>query len=470
MTDVRVIPSHVKHIHCVGIGGIGVSALVPELLRRGYTVSGSDPAENEATERLQKQGVYISHTHSAHNVKNADLLIATAAVKPNHIELAEASKKGIPIWRRAEMLAYLLQDKKSIVVSGAHGKTTVTAIIAVMMKECGFDPAVYAGGEIPAFNSNALTGKGEWAIVEGDESDGSLTLFTPDIAIVNNIDRDHLDYYSGIEDIVKQFEYFLANTKDNSWILLSADCRYTSALQKKLNNRNYLSYGFHAGADIHGTEYNRNGQGWRCDVTVEGEMQGVLRMSLSGRMNYHNALAAIAAAKAVGIPFEDAANALSKFTGVKRRMEAKGSSNGITVFDDYAHHPVEIQSTIQAFRERSQGKLIGVFQPHLYSRTEQLMDEFSHSFDGLDLVVITDIYAAREEKHPTVTSEVLVQKLRRNQVPVVYLPNQYEIPYFLSRTAHRGDTVVTIGAGDIWKTGETFLNQFLNPQEGRNGS
>lgn len=453
------IPAHVKRIHCIGIGGIGVSALVPELLKRGYTVSGSDPAKNEATQRLKKMGVSISHTHAAVNINGMDLIVATAAVKANHIEMAAATQKGIPIWHRAEMLGYLMQDKKNVVVSGAHGKTTVTAMIAVMMKECGFDPSVFAGGEISAFDSNAIAGEGEWVVAEGDESDGSFTNFYPDIAIVNNIDSDHLDHYGSLDAIKQSFEAFLSNTKENGWILLSADCEHSIPLKNKLKNRRYLTYGFNSSADIQATAYCRNGTGWRCDVVVQGEMQGVLHMPINGKMNYHNGLAAIAAAKALGISFDDAAKALYHFSGVKRRMEAKGIINGVSVFDDYAHHPEEIKATVAAIKERAEGRLIGIFQPHLYSRTGQLLNEFSHAFHGLDLAIITGIYAAREEPKPGINSELLVKLLRRNQIPVIFLPNKAEIPAFLGHTTQPGDTVVTMGAGDIWKYGEIFLHQ-----------
>jgi UDP-N-acetylmuramate--alanine ligase len=454
-----IIEDHVKHIHCVGIGGIGVSALVPELLKRGYTVSGSDPAENEATERLKNMGVKITHTHSPENTEGADLIVATAAVKEDHVEIAAAKQNGIPVWHRAQMLGYLMQDKKSLIVSGAHGKTTVTAMIAVMLEECGFDPSVYAGGEIPAFHSNAKTGNGGWAVAEGDESDGSFTNFSPDIAIVNNIDADHLDHYKSIDAVIEQFEAFLSNTKDNGWILLSADCKHSSALKNKMPNQNYVTYGFDTNADIRGTAYCRNGVGWRCDVVVDGEMQGVLHMPISGIMNYHNAMAALAAAKVLGIPFNDASTALSKFTGVKRRMEAKGIINNIHVFDDYAHHPEEIKATVEAFRERADGRLIGVFQPHLYSRTQQLLTEFSQAFHGLDLAVITGIYASREKFTPSINSEMLVKLLRQNNVPVVFIPNKHEIASFLASAVEPGDTLVTMGAGDIWKTGEELLTK-----------
>lgn len=466
MSQRFTIADHIKHIHCVGIGGIGVSALVPELLKRGYTVSGSDPAKNEATERLATMGVKIIHTHTAENINGADLIVATAAVKEDHVEIAAAKQNGIPVWHRAQMLGYLMLDRKSLIVSGAHGKTTVTAMIAVMLEQCGMDPCVFAGGEIPAFDSNAKTGNGDWVVAEGDESDGSFTNFTPDIAIVNNIDADHLDHYKTMDAVLETFAAFLSNTKENGWILLSADCKHSSSLKNEIPNRNYLTYGFDSNADIRGTAYSRNGVGWRCDVVVDGAMQGVLHMPISGKMNYHNALAALASANVLGISFEDASSALSKFTGVKRRMEAKGIINDIHVFDDYAHHPEEIKATVEAFRERAEGRLIGVFQPHLYSRTQQLLDQFSQSFYGLDLAVITGVYAARENPMPGVNSELLVKLLRRNNVPVVFIPNKNEIASFLTSAVQPGDTVITMGAGDIWKSGEDFIDRM----EGQNVS
>ncbi|MEW6236165.1 MAG: UDP-N-acetylmuramate--L-alanine ligase [Candidatus Omnitrophota bacterium] len=444
-----------NHIHLLGIGGVGVSALVPELLRRGHKITGSDPASNELTARLEALGAVIRHRHQAKNVEGASLLVVSSAVKESNPEIAAARERGIPIWPRAKMLGVLLERWRSIVVTGAHGKTTTTSMFVHALTELGLDPTAFIGGSVPAFGGNVRLGNGEWAAAEGDESDGSFTHLHPDIAIVNNIDADHLDFYKNMEEIVEGFHLFLNGVKPDGWILRSADCPYSRAL--RAGKYKTATYGFAEDADVRGVDYVAGREGLQCGAIVKGRRAAELKLRLNGRSAAHNALAVIAAGEALGIPYGDLARSLETFEGVQRRLERKGEAKGIAVLDDYAHHPNEIRAAIEALRERYKGRLIGVFQPHLYSRTLSLLEEFGRAFAGLDLLVLTDIYPAREEPRPGVSGELLLAPVRRSGVQAVYIPRLEEIPAFLEDSCGAGDAVTTMGAGDVWKAGEHFL-------------
>lgn len=454
--DLRM-PTAPARIHLAGIGGIGVSALAPALLRMGYEVTGTDPAENEVTARLAAMGVAIHREHRAENVEGAALVVASAAVKPENPELAAARRLGIPVWHRAQMLGQLLRRYKSMVIAGAHGKTTTTAMAVAMLDRAGMDPAAFVGGDLPGPGTNALVGGGGWAVAEGDESDGSFLHLYPDIALINNIDADHLDHYKDMDAILDSFRRFAANIAPDGWLAYSADCPRASAVAAGVPAKK-ISYGFSEGADIRGAEYGTNGSGWRCEVWRGGGRAGTLRLAVHGRMNYHNALGVLALAEAAGVPLELALEGLASYKGVRRRMEVKGETGGVTVMDDYAHHPAEIRSTLAALRDACPGRrLIGVFQPHLYSRTLLLLDDFAAAFDGADLAVLTNIYPAREAPRRDVSGETLAVRVRRRGTPALYLPALAEIPAFLREIAREGDVVVTLGAGDVWKAGEWFL-------------
>lgn len=446
----------VDRVHLIGAGGIGVSALAPALLARGCTVSGSDPATNAVTERLQAMGVTIYHTHAANQIDGVDLVVATSAAGPDNPERKAAEAAGVPVWARARMLGALVNEKRAIVVSGAHGKTTLTAMLTHVFRDLGEDPSAYIGGDVRQLGGNSLLGQGAWAIAEGDESDGSFIYLKPEIALVNNIDADHLDHYQGINDIIEQFELFLGGVSKDGWIVISADCENVRKLNLP-NGPKRLTYGFAEGADVCGTNYYANARGWGCDVAVRGEARGPMRLQLSGRCHTHNALGVLAVVEAAGLPVERAIESLRSFEGVQRRMEEKGCVRGVTVVDDYAHHPNEIRATIQGLRDRYRNRLIGVFQPHLYSRTFKLLDDFGRSFTGLDLVILTDIYAAREKPMAGVSGEALLQPTRNNGSPALYIPQQDETVNFLCSETRDGDVVVTLGAGDVWKLGEQLL-------------
>ncbi len=449
--------ANVRHVHLAGIGGVGVSALAPVLINQGYTVSGSDPAVNAITDRLKAMGIKIFHQHHPENIEGASLLVVSSAIAETNPEVEAAKSQGIPIWPRARMLGHLMKDCRSIAVTGTHGKTTVTAMIAQMLVDCGLNPTAFIGGEYPAFGGNIRLGDGTWVVAEGDESDGSFVYLYPEIAVVNNIDADHLDYYQDMDEITERFETFLGNVDNNGWIVLSADCEHTRKLANSIKSRR-LTYGFHGSADIRALDYVHNEKGCEFEVRAHDRSPGRIQLPVSGRIYAHNALSAVCIAQILGLSFNQVSESLRNFKGVKRRMELKGVVHGVTCLDDYAHHPNEIQATVSALKERFQGRLIGVFQPHLFSRTLKLKEEFGASFIGLNLLILTDIYPARERPMAGVSGEILLKPVRINHVPVVYIPELEEIPKFLKDIVGPGDVVITLGAGDIWKVGERFLS------------
>lgn len=446
-----------RHIHLVGVGGIGVSALAPALIDRGFRVSGSDPARNAITARLSELGVNIYHEHEAGNINGAELIVATSAAKDDNPEIAAAKAKGIEIWPRAKMLGALLNEYRSIVVTGAHGKTTLTALLTHTLASLGLDPTGFIGGEMPE-GGNCRLGRGEWAIAEGDESDGSFIFLHPEVAIINNIDDDHLDFYENHQAIVQQFQRFIDGLPDHAWVLHSADDANCRSLSLKPTQRR-LTYGFSPEADIHGYAYVARSADWGCQAAYQGQPLGELRLQLPGRFQTHNALAAVALAVALQLPVQETLRAVGAFRGVRRRMERKGEAHGVIVLDDYAHHPNEIKATLEGLREQYSGRLIGVFQPHLYSRTLSLLDEFSRCFNQLDLLILTEIYPAREPVRHDMSGEMLLPRVRAEGVRAVYLPLLDEAAGFLRAATQPGDVVVTLGAGNVWTVGEAFLHQ-----------
>ncbi|MGC9326536.1 MAG: UDP-N-acetylmuramate--L-alanine ligase [Candidatus Hinthialibacter sp.] len=453
-----------RHIHLIGAGGIGVSALAQVLHARGYKVTGSDPARSVVTERLEQMGITIFHEHRAENIAGASLLVATSAAQDDNPEIQAARRQNIPIWKRAQMLGHLVNDSRAIVVTGAHGKTTITAMLTRLFLDTGLDPTAFIGGDVASLGGNAVSGRGEWAIAEGDESDGSFVYLKPEIAIVNNIDADHLDFYENIDAIIEQFNVFLQGIRENGWLLRSADCALCDKLRPRSDCR-VQTYGFSPSADVRGLDCRSGKDSTFCQVEINGRSIGELRLVIPGKHHLHNALAVVAAAAIVGLPFPQVRESLARFEGVKRRMEYKGSARGVVVLDDYAHHPTEIQSTIQGLRDRYNQRIIGVFQPHLYSRTLKLLNEFGQAFIGLDQLILTDIYPAREKPVPDVTGEVLLKPVQQSGVNAVYVHSLQNVPDVLASQLQPGDIVVTLGAGDVWKIGERLLERLLEEKE-----
>jgi len=408
-------------------------------------------------------GVRVFHEHRAENVKGAALVVSSSAIPASNPEIQSAKEQNIPIWPRAKMLAWLLNDLRAIAVTGAHGKTTITGMVTKVLTDTGEDPTAFIGGDLPWLGGNTRIGQGEWAVAEGDESDGSFTHLQPEIALINNIDADHLDFYPDITAIINQFKKFIGGVRNNGWVVYSADnqaCREAAAGTP----HQCLSYGFSEDADIRGENYTPHGENAGCDAFYKNEFLGHFHLTLSGQFNYHNALGVIAIAKIIHLPLQQVFSSLAGFAGVQRRMEVEGIESGITVIDDYAHHPTEIAASIQGLKEKFTGRIIGIFQPHLFSRTIKLLPQFAAAFEGLDELILTDIYPAREKPIPGITGEILVEPVKQNGVHVTYIPVMKDIVPHLLGIIRNGDHVVTIGAGSIWQTGENLL-QVLREQK-----
>ncbi len=448
----------VSHLHFVGIGGIGMSAVAQIMKAGGYNVTGSDSGTSATIDILESRDIKVYREHKKENVAGADVLVISSAISKSNPEIQAAQRKGIPIWHRAEALGKVLNDRTGIVVTGTHGKTTITGMISFLFKHAGLDPTCLVGGILDEFGSNALIGASEWVIAEGDESDGSFRHLHPKFAIVNNIEEDHLDYFKGIDDIHTAFKSFLEAMPDNGEIWMSADCPGAQSVRAELK-RSVRTYGEAEEADLRFTDYTKEPSESRAQILLNGSHLGELKLSIAGRFNMHNALAAIAAGFNAGVSFDEIAAILAEFQGTKRRLELKGRAKGITVLDDYAHHPTEIRATVGALCERYRGRRVGVFQPHRYSRTERLGNQFSSAFEELDLLVLTDIYGAGERPIEGVDGETLFRATRRNHREVVYVPRLEEIPEYLLDVLREGDVLITMGAGNVWQVGEETLDR-----------
>jgi UDP-N-acetylmuramate--alanine ligase len=442
-----------RRIHFVGIGGIGMSGIAELLANLGFDVSGSDARPSDAAARLQTLGVTFHEGHHAEHVGDAEVVVFSSAVRRENPEIVEAHRRGIPVIPRAEMLAELMRLRFSIAVAGSHGKTTTTSMIAVVLEHAGVDPTAVIGGRLSAFGSNARLGRGEYLVAEADESDRSFLLLWPTIAVMTNIDREHMDSYGSFADLQQAFADFANKVPFYGSVIACADDDGVAAVLPRVNRR-VVTYGLGGGAAIEGTDVELGSFGGRCTVfraTEEGrEVLGSLRLSIPGRHNLQNALAAVAVADRLGIAFDVVASALADFRGAERRFERHGEAGGVLVIDDYGHHPTEIAAVLAAARATLGRRLVVAFQPHRYSRTQQLMDAFGPSLREADEIVLTDIYSASEDAISGVTIEALAAAVRSGSGRPVHLAKALDevIPTLL-RVAHPGDAVITLGAGSI---------------------
>jgi UDP-N-acetylmuramate--alanine ligase len=452
----------VTHIHLIGIGGTGMSGIAELLLNLGYKVTGSDLATTEVTERLARLGGEIAQGHKAHNVTDADVLVYSSAVKPDNPEMIEARRRGIPVIPRAEMLAELMRMKYGIAVGGAHGKTTTTWIVGLVMAAAGLDPTVVVGGRLKALGTNAKLGSGPYIVAEADESDGSFLKLSPTIAIVTNIDEEHLDHYADLDAIKSAFIEFVNKVPFYGAAVVCLDQENVQAILPQVSRR-VVTYGFSPKADVCGTEISQDEAGVTFNVTLKGRKLGSLYVRIPGEHNVSNALAAVAVAAELDIPFAAVSEGISRFTGISRRLEHKGEERGIVVMDDYAHHPTEIRATLKATRSFWSKRIVAVFQPHRHTRTEALWEKLGRSFCDADTVIITSIYGAGEQPIPGVTAELVANAaLRGGHKDVTYVADKSEIPDRLVGMLRPGDLVITLGAGDVWKVGEEVLRR-LSP-------
>ena len=444
-----------RRIHFVGIGGIGMSGIAELLANLGYTVTGSDVKRSEITERLTSRfGIVVHEGHAASNIGDADVVVVTSAVKPSNPEILAAQRHKVPVIPRAEMLAELMRLRFSIAIAGAHGKTTTTSMIALVLERAGLDPTVAIGGRLSAFGSNARLGRGEYMVAEADESDRSFLMLWPAVAVITNVDHEHMESYASFADMQQAFAEFANKVPFYGGVIACADDDNLAPVIANVRRR-IVTYGLeNADADVVGTDIQLGSFGGRCIVHRHRESGtfrlGELRVPVPGRHNLLNALAAVAVAEQVGVEFPKVVSALEEFQGAERRFQRYGEPGGVMVIDDYGHHPTEIAAVLSAARSALGRRLIVAFQPHRYSRTARLMEAFGPALREADEIVLTNLYAASEEPIPGVTIEALADAIGRGAGKPVRLATKLEdvIPAVLE-IARPGDAVITLGAGSI---------------------
>jgi UDP-N-acetylmuramate--alanine ligase len=451
----RPVPFDIGPVHFIGIGGIGMSGIAEIMLRIGYAVQGSDAKASANTERLEKLGAKVFIGHDATHLEGAYAVVYSTAVKPDNAELAAARERRLPLVRRAEMLAELMRLQFSVAVGGTHGKTTTTSMIACLLDAGGLDPTVVNGGIINAYGTNAKVGSGDWIVVEADESDGTFLKLRSSVAVVTNIDPEHLDHYGDFEAVKRAFRDFVENIPFYGFAAVCTDHPEVQAMASRVENRRLVTYGVNPQAEVRAERIAMGPDGARFDVVIdplEGEAirYADLHLPMPGHHNVLNSLAAIAVARELGVTGDDIRKGLAGFGGVRRRFTTTGVANGVRVVDDYGHHPVEIASVLKAARAVTEGRVIAVVQPHRYSRLHDLFDDFCHCFNDADTVIVADVYAAGEAPLPGVDRNALVEGLRRyGHRRVLPLDGPHELAGLVRHEARSGDVVVMLGAGDI---------------------
>jgi len=449
----------IQHIHLVGIGGSGMNGIAEVLLNLGYKVSGSDMNETEVIQRLRNAGGHITIGHSSSNIKGAQVVVISSAVSAHNIEVVAARSASIPVIQRAEMLAELMRLKYGIAIAGAHGKTTTTSMISSILASAGLDPTVVIGGKLNSLGSNAKLGQSEFLVAEADESDGSFLKLSPTIAIVTNIDAEHLDYYHDIETIRKTFLNFINKVPFYGVSILCADDANIRSILHAVEKR-YITYGINNRADITVADIEMMSGRSKFRVLYNGMDMGKFELSLPGIHNISNALSGIGVAVELDINIDEVKKALRDFSGVERRFQIVGKIDpqDILVVDDYGHHPTEIKATLSAAKAGWGRRTVVLFQPHRYTRTRDLMNEFALAFGNADLLVVTDIYPAGEKPVEGVSAEKLFNTIiEHGHKNVLFVPDKKNIPEKVKELMRPGDMVITLGAGDIWKVGREII-------------
>ena len=446
------------HIHFVGIGGIGMSGIAELLLNLGYQVSGSDLKSTDITRRLARLGGTIHAGHAEENIADADVVVISSAVKEDNAEVAAARNRSIPVIPRAEMLAELMRLKYSVAVAGAHGKTTTTSMVSAVLAAGHLDPTIVIGGKLRGADTNAVLGQGNYIVAEADESDGSFLKMAPSIAVVTNIDREHLDFYADLDAIVQTFARFIDRIPFYGLAVLCLDNEHVQNLIPHIKKR-YTTYGVSSQADFQAREIRCDGLCSHYQAHHRGRHLGEIRLNLPGIHNVYNSLAGIAVGMELDIPFATIRTALETLEGVRRRLEIKGTAGGITVIDDYAHHPTEIKTTLQSTRCSWPGRrIVGVFQPHRYTRTQALFDDFTRAFYETDKLILLPIYSAGEATIAGISHTLLCEGIQAHgHKDVTCTDGSEQALAVLQQEVREGDVVITMGAGDVWKLGETFL-------------
>ena len=465
-----------KVVHFVGIGGIGMSGIAEVLHNLGYDVTGSDVKDSETTKRLKDLGIKVYIGHEAENIDNAHVVVVSSAVSGNNPEIIEAKRKFIPVIPRAEMLAELARLKYGILVAGAHGKTTTTSLISTILAHAGFDPTVIIGGRLKATGSNARLGQGEFLVAEADESDGSFLKLSPTIAVATNIDREHMDFFQSMDSLKEAFRSFLDKIPFYGVSIVSIENEHLRELLPSLHRR-YITYGFHSEAEIYAKNIRKGFMSVSFDATYKGRAIGDFDLPLSGEHNVLNSLAAIGVALELQIDIPMIKEALRRFGGIQRRFEFKGEAKEIKVFDDYGHHPTEIKATLKAAKEglihnqalkvewQEPRRLFVLFQPHRYSRTKDLMDEFASSFNDADFLILLDVYSAGERPIEGVSSATLLERIKKRCCNnTLYLKDKEEAIRHIISHMSKGDMLLTLGAGDVWKIGDEILQRLRSKE------
>lgn len=458
-----------KKIHFIGIGGAGMSGIAKILLQLEARITGSDIKQSDTTRKLQDLGASIYINHAAQNIEgDVELVVYSSAISQDNPEVVEAKKRNLPIIHRAEMLAQIMALQQSIAVAGAHGKTTTTAMISLMLEKNNLDPTIVIGGSLKQINGNAKLGKGDYLVAEADESDGSFLKLFPKMAVITNIENDHLDYYRSVSNIINAFVTFIKQIPQDGFAVICLDDKELVKIASEIPG-NYVSYAIeNKEADYTVQNISFTGVKSKCDVFYKGQKLGKLELQVPGVHNIANALAAIAIGMQVGLSFEQAAQGLIHFSGVKRRFELIDNVNGVTIVDDYAHHPAELKATLKAARNSDFQRVIAVFQPHRYSRTKLLQFEFGESFGDADLIVINEIYGASEKPIPGVSGQLIVNAIlnsNKNNDEVMYCKTEDEIVNYLLDEVKQGDLVITMGAGNIWSAGVRLAQELKKQTE-----
>lgn len=449
-----------NRIHFIGIGGTGMSGIAKILLEMGYNISGSDLKNSEIIDRLKKMGAQIYIGHKPSNVDDSDLVVVSSAIPEENSELVAARERGIKILHRADVLGLLMKGKRSIAVTGAHGKTTTTSMISLILEKNNFDPTILIGGELNDIGGNATLGKGEYLVTEADESDGSFLKLNPDIAVVTNIENDHLDYYKTMDNLLDAFETFVKKIPADGFAVMGVDNENVSSLIKKISDKNIISFGINTKADYTAGKIEFKGLETFFNVFHRDQKLGEVHLQVPGLHNVYNALASCALGHQMGLTMDEISSSLKDFTGVQRRFQIVGSFDNVKIIDDYGHHPTEIKATLRAARNCRPARIVAVFQPHRYTRTHNLYQEFGDAFIDADVVILTDIYSAGEKPIPGVSAALIKDSIEsRTNKEVIFIKNKDNIVDFLTKILQPGDFILTIGAGDVWKVSKDLVNK-----------